>query len=154
MKQLIRLTALALVLTLLCGMLLACRKQEKTDFENVIHFDEKYVSEYTSDVSHTRNAITFSQDGTGQYERYFEYVGVTGKDIYSYRVDFVWRQASNGAIYLFKKSITYLPDHTSENEFEFGIEAIYFGEDFLTVDGDDSSECYIRENSELAKLGK
>ena len=107
----------------------------------------------------------FNADGTG----YHEYKRVESKYTLSGRIEFVWRGASDGAVYLFKTQEHYNTDHTEGKTLSLAEEPLYFGEDFFVysyvsgnvfgssfVSGSTSTYTtkYIVEGSALAGLVK
>ena len=159
MKKSIKLLVLTLALMVAVGVFSACQSKgtDLPSFKGTIHFNEKYVYEYTSTISDSNAsyALTFSADGNGQYEVYHSYTSdVSGKtDVSSYTINFKWQQASNGAVYLFKTDVTVHPEDNSEkDDRDVPNCAIYFSEDFLVLDYGDDNTIYVRENSDLADL--
>lgn len=100
----------------------------------------------------------FHADGTGEYviDRTLEYNDEYLDYTLSGTVSFIWREASNGAIYLFKTEVRYNENHTEGKSLGIANEPIYFGEDFFTyIHGSSAgsdSRIYVREGSELAAL--
>ena len=148
MKKLIALS-LALLL-LLCGTLsLASCSEQKTS--QLIDFDAKYLTPRTDDNDY----YTFFSDGTG----YYYYRKETTSSTISLRVHFEWREASDGAIYLFKTSTEHLDDHTAELTSAAVINyPIFFSEDFFTYTPHSqyggSTQRYVKEGSELDTILK
>ncbi len=114
---------------------------------NPIDFGKKYTrgeSDY----------YVFNSDGTGYYEYNYKY----GENQYQRhgRDDFVWRKASDGAVYLFTvDSMTY-EDHTDRYKDGITGMGIYFSDEFFvytdTSGGGGYTRKYIKEGSELEKL--
>lgn len=144
----------------------SCQKEKaEQNPEDRIAFGENYVLEGTeplfyADGESYRFVLVFYQDGTGKYEIYHNAADRAG-EIVSGTIRFVWKTASDGAIYLFEKERSYNDDHQpAEKCYEFDLinilitSPLYVGEDFLTctIDRGDQSKHpkFIRENSELA----
>ena len=89
----------------------------------------------------------FEKDQTGYCEYYDSYSSTTR----SGRVEFVWREASDGAIYLFETNTTYYADD-NYGRIPLLTGPIYFSEDFFAFHSGDGSVRYIKEGSELEKL--
>ncbi len=89
----------------------------------------------------------FEKDQTGYCEYYYSYSTTTK----SGRVEFVWREASDGAIYLFRTNTTYYEDD-NDGQIPLLTGPIYFSEDFFAFHSGDGSVRYIKEGSELEKL--
>ena len=106
MKKTIRLMISAVVLAMLFVSLCACSGGQK-DFESVIEFKQRYVC-VDNDGTRVRSYL-FYKDGTGEYEIYSQSsIGVTAGTVI-----FEWRQASDGAVYLFEKETRRHEDDTS-----------------------------------------
>ena len=89
----------------------------------------------------------FEKDQTGYCEYYYSYSTTTK----SGRVEFVWREASDGAIYLFRTNTTYYEDN-NDGQIPLLTGPIYFSEDFFAFHSGDGSVRYIKKGSELEKL--
>ena len=89
----------------------------------------------------------FEKDQTGYCEYYYSYSTTTK----SGRVEFVWREASDGAIYLFRTNTTYYEDD-NDGQIPLLTGPIYFSEDFFAFHSGDGSVRYIKEGLELEKL--
>ena len=118
---------------------------EVTETVNPIDFGAKYVN--------GDSYYVFNADKTGIYEIHFEkYNG----DVVSARVDFVWREASDGAVYLFEVGEYHYPEHTDGLNAGVSKHPIYFSEEFLTYVSHHSeganTQHFIKEGSELDKL--
>ena len=108
---------------------------------NPIDFGKKYFNDDTY--------YEFYLDGTGVCEFYSDF-----HDEYtlSGKIEFVWREASDGAVYLFEVSKHYNADHTEGEDFNLTKCPIYFSEDFFAYPLTGSSSRWIKEGSELEKL--
>ncbi len=118
---------------------------EATKTVNPIDFGAKYVN--------GDSYYVFNADKTGIYEIHVEkYNG----DVVSARVDFVWREASDGAVYLFEVGEYHYPEHTDGLNAGVSKQPIYFSEEFLTYVSHNSTGAstthFIKEGSELDGL--
>ena len=118
---------------------------------NPIDYGKKYIL--------TENQYyVFEKDQTGYYECHYKYENA-GYAEYNYtlsgRIEFVWREASNGAVYLFETKTTYHEDHTNGKELSLINDPIYFAEEFFTYSYCNSNGSvtrkYIKEGSSLEK---
>ncbi len=134
MKKTLTAILAALLLISVCLSFTACSK-EKTS--NPIEFKEKYMS--SSDTEW----YIFYADGTGEYEIHRDW-GVG--DISSGTVEFIWREASDGAVYLFETDRSYDDDHTYNKNLFFSGHKLYFGEDFFAYP---EGAKFIIEDSDL-----
>ena len=119
--------------------------------ENPIDYGKKYLL-------YENQYYVFEKDQTGYYECHYEYKNANYPDnnyTLSGRIEFVWREASNGAIYLFATKTSYNEDHTEGREFSVISDPIYFSEEFFTYSYSNSSGSatrkYIKEGSSLEK---
>ncbi len=115
---------------------------------NPIDYGKKYL--FSKDQYYV-----FEKDQTG-YCEFYNKVDYSGSPEHNYtlsgRVEFVWREASDGAVYLFKTNVTYNDDHTEGREFDIISQPIYFSEDFFVYSKYDTKTVrYIKEGSELEK---
>ncbi len=134
MKKTLTAILAALLLISVCLSFTACSK-EKTS--NPIKFEEKYVN-----AAETTSYI-FYADGTGEYEIHKDW----GEgDVSSGTIEFVWREASDGAVYLFETDRSYNDDHTDGKNLDFDWYKLYFGEDFFIKH---EGALYIIEDSDL-----
>ena len=162
MKKILAFATAALLLLSLGLSLAACvpTPQASEQTYNPIVFGKKYLSPGSySGESH--NYYVFNSDGTGYYECKSYYDGL-GNPEYAYtlsgRVEFVWREASDGAVYLFETETHYHADHTEGKDISLISGAIYFAEEFFTrtrsnTTGETTSN-YVLEGSELLTLIK
>ena len=148
-KKTIRLMIFAVVLAMLFVSLCSCGGGQK-DFAGVIKFKERYVC-VDSDGNRVRSYL-FYKDGTGEYEIYSQSssFGVTAGTVI-----FEWRQASDGAVYLFEKETRRHEDDTLGYGLGMASAPIVFEKDFITYTVHSqygaSNHQFIRENSTLAK---
>ena len=168
MKRLLCSALLILISLFMIVSFSSCQKEKSEQkLEDKLAFGENYVLEgtdplfYAGDESY-RLVLVFYQDGTGQYDIYYDASARGENGILSCTIQFVWKNASDGAIYLFEKERSYNDDH-QETENDFGFDAInclinsplYFGEDFLTYTIESSTQTrhpkFIREKSDLKK---
>ena len=112
------------------------------DSKNLIAFGEKY---FNGD-----NYYVFEDDNTG----YCKYRYEGSSYVRAGRVEFVWREASDGGIYLFATKTTYDKDHTDDKDIGIPLisSPIYFSEDFFVYTHSSGAARYIREDSELEDL--
>ena len=130
-------TLLAIMITLV-----SCASPKNT---NPIDFGKKYSQ-------NEDQYYVFEKDGTG----YCEYYKKNDSYVQSGKVDFVWREASNGAVYLFRTETSYNDDHTEGKFIPLIDDPIYFSEDFFTysysTQHGGTTINYIKEGSKLEKL--
>lgn len=108
---------------------------------NPIDYGKKYLRD-------ENQYYVFEKDQTGYYECYYE----TPEYTLSGRVEFVWREASDGAVYLFETETSYNEDHTKGKEISLIDKSIYFSEDFFTYSVSNHNVIhYIKEGSKLEK---
>ena len=150
--------SLLLCLTLLLGVCLSlssCRSGAGASplrSADVMDFEAKYArNDYDYYLFHADGTGEYVIDHTWEYNsEYLENYTLSGT------VSFIWREASNGAIYLFKTEERYNENHTEGNSIGITNEPLYFGEDFFTYIYGSSigsdSHIYVREGSELAAL--
>ena len=147
MKKII---VLACVIVMIAATFCSCFSLDFPGIEanktvNPIDFGAKYVN--------GESYYVFYADNTGVYEIHFE---KSNGDVVSARVDFVWREASDGAVYLFEVGEYHYPEHTDGLNTSVSKQPIYFSEDFLTYVSHNSSgantQHFIKEGSELDKL--
>lgn len=163
MKKILAFAAAALLLLSLGLSLASCSSvsqlSEKAD--NPIVFGKKYLSP-GSYSGEGHNYYVFNRDGTGYYECKYSYVSEkypSNNYTLSGRVEFVWREASDGAVYLFETETHYNADHTEGKDISLISGAIYFAEEFFTrtrsntTVGETTSN-YVLEGSELLTLIK
>ncbi len=144
MKKLLSvLTLIAIMITLV-----ACSSTKNT---NPIDFGKKYM--LSEDIYYV-----FEKDQTGYCEYYSKYgsdMGSLSGVVQSGRVEFVWREASNGAVYLFRTETIYNEDHTEGRTIPLIDDPIYFSEEFFTysysTETGGHTRNYIKEGSKLEK---
>lgn len=123
-----------------------------TKTDNPIDYGKKYCS---SD----KNYYVFNKDQTGYRVYYYKYES-SNDSKYNYtlsgRVEFVWREASDGGIYLFATKETYNDDHTEGKTIGVISNPLYFSDDFFTYtyvnSYGDTTVKYIKEGSALEKI--
>ena len=140
MKKLLSLfTLLAIMITVASC---ACAKTDPIDYgkKYLLNENQYYV---------------FKKDQTGYYECYYKRDSSTSSYTLSGRVEFVWREASNGAIYLFETKVSYNDDHTEGEKIGVISSPIYFSGEFFaysyTNQYGTTTVRYIKEGSELEK---
>ena len=98
----------------------------------------KFEKNYVALGDNSSHSYIFYADGTGIYEVHDVYVYEEFSD-YNYtlsgQVEFVWREASDGAVYLFETDVKYNSDHTEGKTLSVTHRPIYFSEDFLVYRG-------------------
>lgn len=114
---------------------------------SLIDFGKKYVR-YGSTYD---EFIVFHSDHTGYCEHYSVRETYDSQKTSSARMNFVWREASDGAIYLFKTETIYHEDHTDLSP-AMPVGPFHFSEEFFVESADGSLTRYIKEGSELEKL--
>ena len=118
-------------------------------------FDQKYVGE--SNTENSKEDYTFYADQTGIMEYYFVYTDQFYPQ-YSYvlsgTVDFEWRVASDGYIYLFKTGERYNEDHTDGKTINLTGTQFSFANDFLINNFGSGTHRYILKDSDLEKAIK
>ena len=159
MKNFLVIIMALLMLVLACVSLPSCSSGDKPDKDEEtketnetnttvtnIDFGKKYM------LSEDKYYV-FNDDKTGYYECYDE------KDEYtlSGRVDFEWREANNGAVYLFEVDVEYNKDHTKGKKISIIDEPIYFSDEFFVYSSTSqytgsSTTRYIKEDSGLEKF--
>ena len=132
----------------------SCSKDKECDYINPIAFGKKYM------LDENRYYI-FNDDQTGVLVYYYEYSSTISSKYdftISGQVDFIWREASNGAVYLFEVETHLNEDHTYTGGIPVIDEAIYFGEDFFiynyTSELGSSCEFFVKEGSKLESVLK
>ena len=148
MKKILSSIALIILIATLCVAISSC--SSSTSAENPIDFGKKYVNGDTYYV--------FNADGTGYvnyYSKYDSTIDAKYNSTTSGVADFEWREASDGAIYLFRTGETFNQDHTEGQTLPLISNPIYFGDDFFAYTGGSggyiSTTRYIVEDSKLAK---
>lgn len=142
MKKLFTILACVLLLAATCSALISCGAATNSSY---IDFGKKYM--------HSENHYyVFNSDHTGYGYYHYSYDSLYGNDyVTSGRVEFVWREASDGAIYLFRTET-----HTDEDDSGYSTipliqSPIYFGEDFFAYRSEGVMR-FIKEGSELEAL--
>lgn len=149
--------ALCLVLLLsLCLSFTACGGSSDVS----ISYGDAYVVDRACaddwQTSEDYTAYWFNADGTGKYERYYEYHSTLGASydyVFSATIEFVWQAASNGSVYLFETKVTKNAEHTSDAAVALSTDPFYFSGDLL-IRGNDDVVRFVREGSELFDILK
>lgn len=144
-KTYLTLISLALLLSF-CLALTSCGSNTK----NPIDFGKKYMlSEDTYYIFYSNN--------TGVFEH--RYVDTAYNYTISGKVEFVWREASDGAVHLFDVKTEYDDDHTEGRSISITNTPIYFSEEFFTyerfsdyVTNGHTNEYYVKEGSKLETI--
>ena len=116
----------------------------------------KFEKKYVALGDNSSHSYIFYAAGTGIYEVHDVYVYEEFSD-YNYtlsgQVEFVWREASDGAVYLFETDVKYNSDHTEGKTLAVTHRPIYFSEDFLVYrNGENVATRFIIEGSELDNI--
>lgn len=144
--------ALAMASVLLLTVLLSLASCSSPETAQPIDFGKKYMLD-------ENKYYVFEEDQTGYCEYHFTYNSDLNPE-YSYtqsgRVEFVWREASNGAVYLFATETVYNEDHTTGRDIPLIDDPIYFSEEFFTYSYSNeyggTTVNYIKEGSSLEKI--
>ncbi len=136
MKKLLSVLALFAVMLTMASCMFTIPK-------NPIDYGKKYFHIVYGEDQY----YVFEKDQTGYCEYYESYSSTTK----SGRVEFVWREASDGAIYLFRTNTTYYEDD-NDGQIPLFTGPFYFSEDFFVSHNGYGSVRYIKEGSELEKL--
>ena len=130
---------------LLLTALLSLASCSSSGAANPIDFGKKYL------LNENRYYV-FEADQTGYCEYYQKTIYAT----YSGRVEFVWREAADGAVYLFRTETVYNEDHTEGESIPLIDDPIYFAEEFFvysySTETGGTSVRYIKEGSDLEKI--
>lgn len=127
------------VLSVLALLAIVITMVSCTSGKNPIAYGKKYFHSVRSDEQY----YVFKRDHTG-YCEYSSNATISG------RVEFVWREASDGAIYLFKTKTTYY-ENRGGGTIPLLTGPIYFSKEFFAGDG---GVRYVKEGSKLEKLIK
>ena len=158
MKRLLCSALLILISLSITLSFASCKGEFDEPFIDVIDFGARYVFESTDPLflgggENYRFILEFYRNGTGIYHIYYS----TVTEISSGTIEFEWRTASDGSVYLFETGRTYYDDHqdTIHNHFFLIEEPIYYSEDFVLYTRHTSVGAryakFIRENSDLKK---
>ena len=150
MKKLI-----SVLLLLACVVCLASCASEK--ISNPIDFEEKYFLYKGGTISNS-DYYVFNSDGTGFYRCYSQHTSDSSTETASGKIEFAWREAADGGIYLFELERHYNEDHTEGEIIILISSPLYFSEDFFvgtqkTTHGDYQAT-YVKEGSELEQILK
>ncbi len=141
MKRTVAFTMVVVMLLLACVSLSSCGRRN-----NSIDFGKKYINR---DMGNGPYYYVFRANGTGYMECDYtvEALGYT----YSGKIDFEWREASDGAVYLFEGEIT-RNANDSGRDLPFVQSGIYFGDGFFVLVSSGHNALYFfREGSRLDK---
>ena len=119
MKKIITMLMCVALLLSSCSSLCACSSYDSenavNDSENAVKNSENPIEFGKKYMVGKNNYYIFNHDGTGTFYRKYVYEYEPDSK-YNYTlsgsVDFVWREASDGAIYLFEREVHYNEDHT------------------------------------------
>ena len=141
MKKALKFILCVIFIVAICASLISCGA---LGLKNKIDFGAKY--KINDDKYYVFNA-----DGTGYCEYYHNYDLDSYKDTLSGRVDFIWKEAADGAIYLFKAEEHLNDDHSSSSAIPLISDPIYFGDGFFTYQHDGKTQHCVKEGSEIEK---
>ena len=149
MKRILKTVALLLTLAALLSIFAGCFS---STVKASVVYDKKY-QESLDDDNH--RYFVFHSDHTGYYDVYFVSTNGTNVVVLSGRIDFTWRVADDGTVYLFKLQTTYNDDHTEGKglaDFSTAM-PLTFGDGFLIALSvstyGTSIRRYVLEGSEL-----
>lgn len=147
MKKFICLFSAVMLAVLASFSLFACNGGSNS----YVQYGKKYVS--------GNSFYSFSSNKTGYYE-----IHTTDGDlVLAGKIEFIWSMASDGRVYLFETSRSYLDGNTSESSFSIIQHPLAFGKDFFAFtttggyigqySGSVSTNCirYVVEGSDLYK---
>jgi len=151
MKKICLTLTFLLLLFSFCLTFASCHEQEDA-LKNPIDFGKTYQSlsndEESSYVFYTNNVGVF----TYRYE-YKSTVSSNYDHTTSGTIEFVWKEASDGAVHIFAVNTKYHDDHT-KGALPILSAPIYFSEDFFISERGNQYCYYIKEGSELETLIK
>ena len=140
MKKIFVIVITLTLLLVICGVLASSHSSRML---NPIDYGKKYILD-------DDNYYVFNSDKTG----YCKYYSNGYYSVLSCTVDFEWREASNGGVYLFDVETHYNEEHTSEIHPLINM-PIYFSEEFFTYEESNQygnySVCFVKEGSDLEK---
>ena len=138
MKKLVSLLALFAIMFTMASCVFPSSK-------NSIDYGKKYYHSVRSDEQY----YVFEKDQTGYCEYYYSYSDTT----ISGRVEFVWREASDGAIYLFRTNTIY---HIDDNRGNIPLidGPLYFSDEFFVYHSGEATVKFVKEGSNLKNLIK
>ena len=152
MKKLLKLIALVTLSAILCLTFASCSLVRKGSFNTEstdipITFNKKYIHEGGSETD--VRTYTFYANQTGVMELYYVYDESTPEHNYvrSGTVEFEWRIATDGGVYLFETKTQFNSDHTDGKTIMITGEPCYFSEEFMVY----STHRCILEGSNLEK---
>ena len=146
MKRRFTIIVALVLLVALCSTMVSCGRSKTT---NPIDFGAKYINYESSSYKDYNVYYVFNADHTGYKECH--YISETYLYTVSGRVEFIWQEASDGAIYLFRSEEHHNEDHTDVYNIPLIKGAIHFGEDFFVYG--DAKTC-VKEGSVLDDLYK
>ena len=148
MKKILSSIALIILIATLCATFSSCFSSASA--ENPIDFGKKYIN---CDVYYVFNA-----DGTGYvnyYSKYDSTIDAKYNSTTSGVADFEWREASDGAIYLFKTAERFNENNVNRDSIPVIAHAIHFSDDCFVYshvyNGFSNTIKYIKEGTKLAK---
>ena len=126
-----------------CLSLVACNPSKDPELRNPIDFGKKYFCLlYDNSGFNTTYYYTFESDHTGCY----------CSTLFG-SIDFVWEEASDGAVYLIPVETHYNPDYAGDEPIRLTPFPLYFTDEFFVIRTFSSNiPRYVKEGSDLAKL--
>ena len=147
MKKILSSIALIILIATLCATFSSCFSSASAG--NPIDFGKKYVNGDTYYV--------FNADGTGYvnyYSKYDSTIDAKYNSTTSGVADFEWREASDGAIYLFKTAERFNENNVNSDSIPVIAHAIHFSDDCFVYshvyNGFSNTIKYIKEGTKLA----
>lgn len=162
MKIFLKPVAFVTLTVMLCTAFVSCSILNKvTDLNETDSIPITFEKAYIYEDSNEKNirSFTFYADQTGIYEEYRVYDTSTPQYNYvlSGTIEFVWRVASDGGVYLFETETNYNDDHTDGKEIHLKSVPLYFSEEFMVYTSSyqgTSGYRFILEGSQLESLVK
>ena len=146
----------ALLMVILCLSMVSCNIKLPFEEESSLVFDKKYIAVGTLEEERQTYFIFYS-DHTGKFEDYMKYESSYGSEYgstVSGTIEFEWREADDGSIYLFKTNVILHDDHDYDSDPSLPDYPMTVGDEFIayTTTGDyGRTGEYVLEGSELAK---
>lgn len=153
-----RIVTALLALALLASLTLSFSACIGNESQPPIEFDKKYVRSFNNPYNTVSEVYVFRKDNTGTLEANLSYTYDSMPDLnykLSGSVEFIWKQASDGGIYLFKTEEHYNADSTEGKTISLINAPLYFAEDMFTYTSHSEAGAsyprYIVEDSDLDK---
>ena len=155
MKKILAIMMTSILLLTVVLSFASCSSSKPT---NSIDFGKKYIFSGVEDdenIFDEDRYFVFNSDNTGYYKYYYESKSLSYT--VSGSVDFTWREASDGAVYLFRTETHYNEDHTKGETIPLPTFPIYFSDEFfayVVTSSSGNTVRYVKEGSELEKIMK